>query len=49
MVSNIDIKEKEEFIKLGSLINSNFEKLFSLDVLLNSDYDYVFGYYDNNL
>ena len=49
MVSNINISDIEEFNKLGSLVNSKFDKLFSLSELLDSEYDYVFGYYDKKL
>ncbi len=49
MVSNVDIKDLEEFNKLGLLVNDQFDKLFSLNELLNSDFDYVFGYYDDRL
>ncbi len=49
MVSNVELKDILRFNELGSLINNNFTNVYVLDKLLNSDYDYIYGYYDNEL
>ncbi len=48
MVDNIKIEDLNRFNELGTLINPNFTKLFNLENILNSTYDYIIGYYDNN-
>ena len=49
MVNKIGINDIDKFYELGLLVNSNFENLFNLKELLNNKYDYIFGYYDNNI
>ncbi len=49
MVNKISIEDKVLFNKLGNLINNNFSNLFNLESIINSDYDYLLGYYENNL
>lgn len=48
MVNKIGLNDIDRFIELGLQVNSNFNNLFNLNDLLNSEYDYIFGYYDNN-
>lgn len=48
MVDNIKIEDLNRFNELGTLINPHFTKLFNLENILNSTYDYIIGYYDNN-
>lgn len=48
MVSNVLIDDLKRFNELGSVINSNFSNLFNLKALIDSSYDYVYGYYDEN-
>ena len=49
MIRELTIEDKEKFNELGLLINSNFNKLFDLDAIINSDYDYLYGYYEDKL
>ncbi len=49
MIRELTIEDKEKYNELGSLINSNFNKLFDLDAIINSDYDYLYGYYEDKL
>ena len=48
MISSIDIKDSSSFYKLGEELNSNFINLFNLDSLINSKYDFIYGYYVDN-
>ena len=48
MINKVVLKDLERFNELGGLINSNFSKLFNLEALLASQYDSIYGYYDNN-
>lgn len=48
MVSNVLIDDLKKFNELGSVVNSNFSNLFNLKALIDSSYDYVYGYYDEN-
>lgn len=47
MIKEVSLEDQQAFIELGLLVNNNFDKLFNLESIINSDYDYVFGYYDN--
>ncbi|MGN1371695.1 MAG: GNAT family N-acetyltransferase [Candidatus Coprovivens sp.] len=49
MVNKIKIVDNDRFNELGLLINDNFCKVYELNCLLNSPYDYLFGYYDGDL
>ena len=48
MINKVVLKDLERFNELGGLINSNFSKLFDLRALLASQYDAIYGYYENN-
>ncbi len=48
MVNKLTIEDKNLFNELGLLVNNNFINVFNLEDILNSEYDYLFGYYDNN-
>lgn len=48
MVNSITLDYIEEFNRLGLIVNSNFMNVYKLDDLLNSDYDYVYGYYEDS-
>ena len=45
MVDKIGLDELDRFNELGIQVNSNFVNLFSLNDILNSEFDYVYGYY----
>ena len=49
MISDIKLKDKERFNELGLIVNKNFAKLFQIEELINSSYDSLLGYYDNEL
>lgn len=49
MVKEVTLLDKDEYLKLGLLINNNFEKLYNLESLLNSEYDKIFGYFEDNV
>ena len=48
MVNKIDLKDEIRFNELGLLINCNFSNLYKLGQIINSQYDSIYGYYDNN-
>jgi len=48
MINKININDLKNFNKLGNIINPKFTKLFKLENLINSKYDYIYGYYINN-
>lgn len=50
MVNKISINDLERFNDLGLLINSNFPNVYKLNDIMESKYDGVYGYYeDDNL
>lgn len=49
MVNKIKIEDLERFNALGLLVNSNFINLYKLNEILDSQFDYLFGYYENNI
>ena len=49
MINNIELKDKNRFNELGSIINKNFAKLYQIEELINSSYDSLLGYYDKEL
>ena len=48
MITTITKRDEHEFYELGRIINEKFNILYNLSNLLNSKYDYVYGYYDDN-
>ncbi len=49
MVSNVELKDTLRFNELGIVVNDNFTNVYVLEKLLDSEYDYIYGYYDNEL
>lgn len=49
MIKEVSLNDIILFNELGLIINSNFDKLFILSDILSSEYDYLYGYYDNNI
>lgn len=49
MINNICIDDLNSFKKLGLQVNNKFDKLFDLGNLLNSDIDYLYGYYNDDV
>lgn len=49
MVKEVTLLDQDEYLKLGLLVNINFEKLYNLESLLNSEYDKIFGYFEDNV
>ena len=45
MVNKISLEDLEVFNKLGLQVNSNFSNLYDLSKIIESQYDYVYGYY----
>ena len=45
MVNKISLEDLEVFNKLGLQVNSNFSNLYNLSKIIESQYDYVYGYY----
>ena len=48
MIKKLSVNDKDKFYELGSLINNNFINLYDLELLCDSVYDFLYGYYDNN-
>lgn len=48
MIKLVESKDKIRFYKLGSCIKSNFADLFNLEELLSNNYNYIFGYYEDD-
>ena len=48
MISNVTLEYIDSFNELGLLVNSNFCNVYKLEDLLESEYDYIFGYFINN-
>lgn len=48
MINKITLKDDLRFNELGILVNNNFCNLFSLESLINSPIDDIYGYYVNN-
>ena len=49
MINKVVLSDLERFNELGRLVNSKFSNLFDLGALIASDYDQVFGYYEDSL
>ena len=45
MIRELIIKDNEQYLRLGNLINSKFTRLFPLEQILSNDNDYLYGYY----
>lgn len=45
MVNKISLEYLDAFNKLGLQLNSNFSNLYNLSKIIESQYDYVYGYY----
>lgn len=48
MVNSLTINDLDRFNELGKFIKSNFSEVFKLNEILLMDYNFVFGFYDNN-
>lgn len=48
MIKKINIDDLITFNNIGVQVNNNFLALFNLKDIINSDYEYVFGYYIDN-
>ncbi len=48
MINKLDGNYKDEFYKLGKIINKDFEKLYNLESIINSLYDDIYGYFIGN-
>ena len=48
MIRKISLLDIDRFNELGLLVNSNFNVLFKLEEFINSSYDFISGYYDND-
>ncbi len=48
MIRKINIDDLITFNNIGVQVNDNFLALFNLKDIINSDYEYVFGYYIGN-
>lgn len=48
MINSLSIKDEEIFLRLGTLLHSNFSNLYDLKSILNSSIHYLYGYYINN-
>lgn len=47
MIKEVVLEDKEKYFELGSLINTNFAKLYNLEDILKDKYDKVYGYYED--
>lgn len=48
MIKQITINDLNFFNELGLLVNKNFTKLFNLNNIISTSYEYIYGYYENN-
>lgn len=48
MISDVKIDDSQEFYFLGRMVNDKFDSLYNLNNLLDSKYDFIFGYYVDN-
>ena len=48
MINSITINYKKQFINLGLQVNDKFDKLFSLDNILNDSNNILFGYFEHD-
>lgn len=49
MINKIEIKDFDRFNELGLIVNKNFVNVYDLNKLLESEYDFIYGYYINNI
>ena len=49
MVNKITLEDKDRFYELGEVVNSKFRILFNLESIIDSEYDYLLGYYEDNI
>ena len=49
MINKIEIKDFDRFNELGLIVNKNFVNVYDLNKLLESGYDFIYGYYINNI
>lgn len=45
MINKINLDDLNRFNELGLMVNTNFINVYKLSELLESQYDYLFGYY----
>lgn len=48
MINNITINSLDNFNELGILINPNFVNLYKLNDILEDEYNYLYGFYEDN-
>ncbi len=48
MIRDLTINDSENYLRLGKVLNNNFNSLFNLDSILNNDNEKIIGYYDND-
>lgn len=48
MISSVTLEYNDSFVELGLLVNSNFNNVYKLEELIDSLYDFIFGYFVNN-
>lgn len=48
MIRKIKLSDQKNYYILGNELNSNFNKAFNLDRILNQKYNYIYVYDDNN-
>lgn len=49
MINKIEIKDFDRLNELGLIVNKNFVNVYDLNKLLESEYDFIYGYYINNI
>ena len=49
MINKINLDDLNRFNELGLMVNTNFINVYKLSELLKSQYDYLFGYYLDDL
>lgn len=48
MINKVNIRDKDNFLELGFLVNEKFDKLFDLNFIIDSSNEDVFGYFDGD-
>ena len=48
MIKEIELKDNNEYLELGKIVNDNFAKLFPLKEILDNKNNYLFGYYKDD-
>lgn len=49
MIDRVSLDFKTDYDRLGYKLNSNFAYLFNLKETLNKPYNYIYGYYEDNI